>query len=129
MVLDYPLLSADDIDDVRAQIRRLPWDGPDGSDGTDDIDGPNGKDGGAELAAKVRRLVADGVLAPTTVLRAADMYGIAGPDVLRRQLDLLLAAVMIGCGRPWGCEQGFCRNARTRTILSPNWWSAWHNGH
>lgn len=85
MVLDSPLLSADDIDDVRAQIRRVLWDG---QNGTDD---KNVMDPGGELAAKVRRLVTDGVLAPTTVLRAADMYGIAGPDVLGRQLDLLLA--------------------------------------
>jgi proline iminopeptidase len=83
MVLDSPLLSADDIDDVRAQIRRVLWDGTQGHDGT--------APGSADLAAKVRRLVTDGVLTPTTVLRAADIYGIAGPDVLRRQLDLLLA--------------------------------------
>ncbi|MCB0950639.1 MAG: alpha/beta fold hydrolase, partial [Mycobacterium sp.] len=76
MVLDSPLLSADDIDDVRTQIRRVLWDGLTAE---------------GDLAAKVRRLVADGVLAPTTALRAADIYGIAGPDVLRRQLDLLLA--------------------------------------
>ncbi len=77
MVLDSPLLSADDIDDVRAQIRRVLWDGllPESSD----------------LAVKVRRLVADGTLDPTAVLRAAGMYGIAGPEVLDRQLDLLLA--------------------------------------
>lgn len=76
MVLDSPLLSADDIDDVRAHIRRVLWDGA--------------VPGDADLAAKVRRSVADGVLAPTHVLRAANMYGIAGPDALRRQLDLLL---------------------------------------
>lgn len=77
MVLDSPLLSADDIVDVRAEIRRVLWDGADPES--------------ADLAAKVRRLVSEGMLAPTTVLRAAGMYGIAGPDVLRRQLDLLLA--------------------------------------
>ena len=77
MVLDSPLLSADDIDEVRAQIRRVLWEGVTPED--------------ADLAAKVRRLVSDGVLDPTAVLRAADMYGIAGPEVLRRQLDLLLA--------------------------------------
>lgn len=77
MVLDSPLLSAADINDVRAQIRRVLWDGviPESAD----------------LAVKVRRLVADGVLDPTAVLRAAGMYGIAGPKVLSRQLDLLLA--------------------------------------
>ncbi|WP_178357908.1 alpha/beta fold hydrolase [Mycolicibacterium hippocampi] len=77
MVLDSPLLSADDINEVRAQIRRVLWEGVVPED--------------ADLAAKVRRLVSDGVLDPTAVLRAADMYGIAGPEVLRRQLDLLLA--------------------------------------
>lgn len=77
MVLDSPLLSADDINEVRAQIRRVLWEGVTPED--------------ADLAAKVRRLVSDGVLDPTAVLRAADMYGIAGPEVLRRQLDLLLA--------------------------------------
>lgn len=77
MVLDSPLLSADDINDVRDQIRRVLWDGATPES--------------AHLAAKVRRLVTDGGLAPTAVLRAADMYGIGGPDVLGRQLDLLLA--------------------------------------
>lgn len=77
MVLDSPLLSAEDINEVRAQIRRVLWEGVVPED--------------ADLAAKVRRLVSDGVLDPTAVLRAADMYGIAGPEVLRRQLDLLLA--------------------------------------
>lgn len=77
MVLDSPLLSADDINEVRTQIRRVLWEGVVPDD--------------ADLAAKVRRLVSDGVLDPTAVLRAADMYGIAGPEVLRRQLDLLLA--------------------------------------
>lgn len=77
MVLDSPLLSADDVVDVRAQIRRVLWDGAESDS--------------ADLAAKVRRLVTEGVLAPAAVLRAADMYGIAGPRVLRRQLDLLLA--------------------------------------
>ena len=98
MVLDSPLLSADDIDDVRAQIRRVLWDGQNRTDDKNGTGSQNGTDdknvmdpGGGELAGKVRRLVTDGVLAPTTVLRAADMYGIAGPDVLGRQLDLLLA--------------------------------------
>ena len=86
MVLDSPLLCADDIDDVRAQIRRLLWDGTEGTDGE-----VGTVPGNADLAAKVRQLVTDGVLDPPAVLRVADMYGIAGPDVLRRQLDLLLA--------------------------------------
>jgi pimeloyl-ACP methyl ester carboxylesterase len=49
----------------------------------------------AELAPKVRRLVDDGVLTPAAAQLAVGMYGLVGPDVLRRQLDLLLS------GRHW----------------------------
>ncbi|AFM18557.1 putative hydrolase or acyltransferase of alpha/beta superfamily [Mycolicibacterium chubuense NBB4] len=77
MVLDSPLLSADDIEEVRAQTRRVLWDGA----------APES----AELAAKVRRLVADGVLRSKDVQLIGDLYGVAGPEVLGRQLDLLLA--------------------------------------
>ena len=77
MVLDSPLLSADDIDDVRAETRRVLWDGV--------------VPGSEHLASKVRRLVADGVLTSKDVQMVADLYGTAGPEVLRRQLDLLLA--------------------------------------
>ena len=76
MVLDSPLLSAHDIVEARAQIRRVLWDGS----GADDT----------ELAAKVRTLVAGGVFTPQAVLQAIGIYELAGPDVLRRQLDLLL---------------------------------------
>ncbi|MGE2732415.1 alpha/beta fold hydrolase [Mycolicibacterium vaccae] len=76
MVLDSPLLSADDIDDVRAQIRQVLWAGA--APGTE------------ELAAKVRRLVRAGALARRDVQVVADVYGTAGPEVLDRQLDLLL---------------------------------------
>jgi pimeloyl-ACP methyl ester carboxylesterase len=77
MVLDSPLLSADDISDVRAETRRVLWDGvaPDTE----------------ELAAKIRRLVGDGVVSSKDVQLIGDLYGIAGPDVLGRQLNLLLA--------------------------------------
>jgi proline iminopeptidase len=81
MVLDSPLLSADDIEVVRQAARRLLWDG----------DNPET----AELAPKVRRLVDDGVLTPAAAQLAVGMYGLVGPDVLRRQLDLLLS------GRDW----------------------------
>ncbi len=78
MVLDSPLLSADDdIDDVRTQTRRVLWDG--------------NVPGSADLAEKVRHLVDDGILSVTDVQLIADIYGVAGPKVLRRQLDLLLA--------------------------------------
>jgi pimeloyl-ACP methyl ester carboxylesterase len=81
MILDSPLLSAEDINAAREATRRVLWRG----------DEPET----AELATKVRRLVEDGVLTPSAALLAAGMYGLAGPDVLRRQLDLLLQ------GRDW----------------------------
>lgn len=76
MILDSPLLSADDIDDVRVANRSVLWDGEDPET--------------AELASRVRLLVEDGVLTPVAAQRAADLYGYAGPAVLRRQLDLLI---------------------------------------
>jgi proline iminopeptidase len=76
MVLDSPLLSADDIDEVRAQTRRVLWDGIDET---------------RDLVASIRHLVADGVLTSKDVQLVGDLYGIAGPDVLRRQLRLLEA--------------------------------------
>jgi proline iminopeptidase len=77
MVLDSPVLSAHDIDDVRKATRRLLWDG----------DNPET----AALALKVRQLVGDEVLTPAATQLAAAVYGFAGPAVLQRQLDLLLA--------------------------------------
>lgn len=77
MVLDSPLLAADDIDAVRAAVRRVLWDGDDPETAT--------------LAAKVRRLFDDGVLTTASAQLAADMYGLGGADLLDRQLDLLLA--------------------------------------
>lgn len=77
MVLDSPLLSADDIDLVRQATRRLLWDGDDPET--------------SELADRVRRLVDDGVLTPAAEHLAVGIYGLVGPDVLRRQLDLLLS--------------------------------------
>jgi proline iminopeptidase len=77
MVLDSPVLSANDIDAVREETRRLLWDG-------DDPDT-------AALAPKIRRLVDDDVLTPAATQLAAAVYGFAGPAVLHRQLDLLLA--------------------------------------
>jgi pimeloyl-ACP methyl ester carboxylesterase len=77
MILDSPVLSADDIDAVREATRRLLWDG----------DTPET----ADLAAKVRRLVEEDKLSPQATQLAAAVYGFAGPAVLRRQLDLLLA--------------------------------------
>lgn len=76
MVLDSPVLSAADIHTVRDATRRLLWDGEDPET--------------AGLAPKVRRLVDDGVLTPAATHLAAAVYGFAGPDLLERQLDLLL---------------------------------------
>ena len=81
MVLDSPVLSAHDIDAVREATRRLLWDGDDPET--------------AELAPKVRKLVGDDALSPAASQLAAAVYGLAGPAVLERQLDLLLA------GRRW----------------------------
>jgi pimeloyl-ACP methyl ester carboxylesterase len=77
MVLDSPVLSAEDIDAVREATRRLLWDG----------DTPET----ADLAPKVRQLVDQEMLSPEATQLAAAVYGLAGPAVLRRQLDLLLA--------------------------------------
>lgn len=76
MILDSPVLSARDIDAVRNATRRVLWDGEDPE--------------AAELAAKVRKLVGDGVLTPAAGQLTAAVYGFAGPAVLTRQLDLLL---------------------------------------
>jgi proline iminopeptidase len=76
MILDSPLLAADDVDVVRAAVRRVLWDG----------DEP----GTADLATKVRALVGDGVLTPASAQLAANMFGLGGPELLGRQLDLLL---------------------------------------
>lgn len=81
MILDSPVLSANDIVAVREATRRVLWDG-DSSET-------------AGLAPKVRRLVENDVLTPTAAQLAIAVYGFAGPGVLQLQLDLLLA------GRRW----------------------------
>jgi proline iminopeptidase len=77
MVLDSPVLSAHDIDDVRQATRRLLWEGDDPET--------------AALAPKIRQLVGDELMTPAATQLAAAVYGFAGPAVLQRQLDLLLA--------------------------------------
>ena len=77
MILDSPVLSGHDIDDVRAAIRRVLWDGADSET--------------ADLAPKVRQLVGRGVLTPAAGQLAAALYGWGGPALLDRQLDLLMS--------------------------------------
>lgn len=96
MVLDSPVFSAQDIDPVREAIRRVLWDGAVPET--------------AALAPKVRRLVGDGVLTPGAGQLAAALYGVAGPAVLRRQLDLLLT----GRRRLWAALSHGARHVFTR---------------
>lgn len=74
MVLDSPILGADDVTAVRANLRALLWDGA-----HPDIARP------AEL---LRRLVADGVLRDVG-FPVQIVYEFAGPRVLERLLDAL----------------------------------------
>ncbi|CAN5310378.1 alpha/beta fold hydrolase [soil metagenome] len=76
MVLDSPVLSAQDIEAVREAVRGLLLDG--GEADTED------------LAPKIRRLVDDGVLTSDTSEILSLIYGYGGPSLLHRQLDLLL---------------------------------------
>jgi proline iminopeptidase len=76
MILDSPLLSRDDIVDVRDAIRRLLLHGDDPET--------------AALAPKVRRLVDEGVMTPSGAQVAAMFFGHGGTELLDRQLDLLL---------------------------------------
>lgn len=76
MVLDSPLLSAADIDEVRSTMRGLLLDGADEET--------------YHLAPKVRQLVDDGVLNGTASEIASMLYGYGGPSLLERQLNLLL---------------------------------------
>lgn len=72
MVLDSPLLSRDDFDVVRSEARALLWHAD------------------TDLAAKVRALTEVGALIPEDLTVTAVVYGIGGPDLLERHLDLLL---------------------------------------
>jgi proline iminopeptidase len=81
MILDSPLLSRDDIADVREAIRRLLLKG-------DDLDT-------AALAPKVRQLVDDGVMTAAGGQVAARLYGYGGIALLDRELDSLLHGRML----------------------------------
>lgn len=76
MVLDSPVLSTHDLDEMRTAIRNLLWEGADPDT--------------AVLAPKVRRLVEAGVLTSTGGQLAGVLYGYGGARLLDRQLDLLL---------------------------------------
>ncbi|MDR3662437.1 MAG: alpha/beta fold hydrolase [Mycobacterium sp.] len=76
MVLDSPLLCADDIDAVRTATRAALWYGT----------APSTEG----LAHRVRGLAADGRLTPWAVQLATGLYGLVGPEVLEQQLELLL---------------------------------------
>ena len=81
MVLDSPLLSASDIDYMRAAIRGLLLDGTDPQT--------------ADLAPKVRKLFDDGVLTDSAGQLAGALYGYGGAALLGRQIELLSS------GRTW----------------------------
>jgi proline iminopeptidase len=76
MILDSPVLSNTDFEAAREAMRRKLWDGDDAQT--------------TEVAAKVRRLVGDGVFSPAGAQLAAAVYGFGGAPLLNRQLDLLL---------------------------------------
>ena len=75
MVLDSPLLCADDIAAVRRATRAVLWDGTE----------PHTE----QLAATVRRLVTEGRLTPWAEQLTAGLYGLVGPEALQQQLDLV----------------------------------------
>lgn len=77
MILDSPVLSRHDITIVRDAIRGTLLKG----------DHPET----AALAPKMRRLVDAGIMTPAAGQIAATVYGYGGPELLDRQLDLLLA--------------------------------------
>lgn len=76
MVLDSPVLSAQDIEAIREAVRGLLLEG--GEPDTED------------LAPKIRRLVDDGVLTSDASEILSLIYGYGGASLLSRQLDLLL---------------------------------------
>jgi len=82
MVLDSPVLSAGDIDEMRTAIRGLLWDGTDSPAGPDDES--------ADLALKVRTLAGEGMLLDGSAQVAGMVYEYGGSHLLDRQLELLL---------------------------------------
>jgi proline iminopeptidase len=82
MVLDSPVLSAGDIDEMRSAIRGLLWDGP------DDPEEPDSQV--RDLAVKVRRLADEGMRFDGSAQVASLVYEYGGERLLDRQLELLL---------------------------------------
>lgn len=80
MVLDSPVLSAGDIDEMRTAIRDLLWDGTESPDDTVTPD----------LAVKVRRLADEGMRFDGSAQVAGLVYEYGGVRLLDRQLELLL---------------------------------------
>jgi pimeloyl-ACP methyl ester carboxylesterase len=87
MVLDSPVLSAGDIDEMRTAIRGLLWDGPDRADEPED---PDQADQARDLAVKVRRLAEEGMRLDGSAQVASLVYEYGGVRLLDRQLELLL---------------------------------------
>lgn len=91
MVLDSPVLSAGDIDEIRTAIRELLWDGPTGA--AEDT---------PDLAVKVRKLADEGMTLDGSAQVAGLVYEYGGTRLLDRQLELLLRGrtlVWDGLGR------------------------------
>ncbi|MGK2868487.1 MAG: alpha/beta hydrolase [Mycobacterium sp.] len=83
MVLDSPVLSAGDIDEMRMAIRDLLWDGTESPVGADDSMTP-------DLSVKVRRLADEGMRFDGSAQVAGLVYEYGGVRLLDRQLELLL---------------------------------------
>lgn len=83
MVLDSPVLSAGDIDEMRTAIRDLLWDGTESPVGADDSMTP-------DLSVKVRRLADEGMRFDGSAQVAGLVYEYGGVRLLDRQLELLL---------------------------------------
>lgn len=82
MVLDSPVLSAGDIDEMRTAIRGLLWDGTEEPGAADEAS--------PDLALKVRTLAEEGMPLDGSAQVASMVYEYGGVRLLDRLLDLLL---------------------------------------
>ncbi len=85
MVLDSPVHSAGDIDEMRTAIRGLLWDGTEDAESTDGADEQT-----PDLALKVRKLAGEGMRLDGSAQVASLVYEYGGTRLLDRQLELLL---------------------------------------